>query len=620
MQNAIKNAWLYFAKQMKDVRHSIQYAFRVPHDNHPPTEIPTQPLRFALHVTRDHRKWAIIAICAVLVANVSDAIMIRMLGIVTDSIAEAAETSDFSEAWKWAALYPLTYFFMQSFYRISGFCGMRWITGVQASAYDKLFAYLTSHSASYFSDRFAGALTSKIFNAAMGTTSLMMKFLWEFFPLTINFITYLFLAASADHRLAGFLFAWLMTFMTLNVIFALKKRPLAYHASEQASILKGKMVDSTSNIASVQQFARFSHEQSYVKDFINVHRSAHLRSWQASEWIMIMNGTMLTLMNAGMLLLSVGLLSSGSISVGSVVMMLGIAIQLQRSLFFIGMRMVETMDNYGQVEEGLDELLLPHEIKDKPGAVELALPDGKIEFDDVTFSYESNVVFRNFSLKIPGGQKVGLVGVSGAGKTTLIKLLLRSYELDEGALLFDGTNMEDVTLESLRQHIAMVPQDVSLFHRTIKENIRYGRLDATDEDVMQAAKLAEAHAFISSLPEGYDTLVGERGVKLSGGQRQRIAIARAICKNAKILIMDEATSSLDSESESSIQTALSHLMKDKTVIAIAHRLSTLKAMDRLIVLDQGKIVEDGSHAELLKGKGIYARLWRSQVGGFIVEQ
>lgn len=275
---------------------------------------------------------------------------------------------------------------------------------------------------------------------------------------------------------------------------------------------------------------------------------------------------------------------------------------------------------YGEIEEGLDEVLIPHEIVDQKNATTLITKGGKITWENVDFTYGAQHVFEDFNLTIKPGQRVGLVGHSGAGKTTFVSLLLRQHEVTGGAILIDGQNIAAVTQDSLRNNIAVVPQEPMLFHRSIRENIAYGKPDATDEEIIAVAKKAEAHEFISALSEGYDTLVGERGVKLSGGQKQRIAIARAMLKNAPILILDEATSALDSESEVAIQKALHELMEGKTVIAIAHRLSTLREMDRIIVLDKGEIVEDGTHQELSRGNGIYARLWDHQAGGFLQEE
>ena len=284
------------------------------------------------------------------------------------------------------------------------------------------------------------------------------------------------------------------------------------------------------------------------------------------------------------------------------------------------MEIKTTTKYFGEAREGLEEILSEHLIVDNPKAIDFVFPKGAITIDSIDFNYENTKVFNNFSVTIPAGQKIGFIGRSGAGKTTLVSLLLRHFDVQKGEIRIDGTSITDVKLESLRRAIAFVPQDTSLFHRTILENIKYSNPDATNEDVYHAAKLAQADSFIKNLPEGYETTVGERGVKLSGGQRQRIAIARAFVKNSPILILDEATSSLDSESESAIQDSLESLMKDKTVIAIAHRLSTLKKMDRIVIIKDGKIVEDGVPEDLLKiPNGIFRNMWDHQVKGFIID-
>jgi len=274
---------------------------------------------------------------------------------------------------------------------------------------------------------------------------------------------------------------------------------------------------------------------------------------------------------------------------------------------------------YGEIEEGLEEVVVPLEIIDEPNALKLQANGGKVDWQNVTFEYGENKVFDNFNLTIKPGQRIGLVGPSGAGKTTFVSLLLRQHDITAGAIEIDGQNIAQVTQDSLRENIAVVPQEPLLFHRTIRENIAYGKPDATQAEIIKVAKQAQAHDFISALPEGYDTLVGERGVKLSGGQKQRVAIARAMLKDAPILVLDEATSALDSESEVEIQKALHILMEGKTVVAIAHRLSTLREMDRIIVLEQGVIVEDGAHTELAQAGGTYQKLWEHQAGGFLQE-
>jgi ABC-type multidrug transport system fused ATPase/permease subunit len=307
------------------------------------------------------------------------------------------------------------------------------------------------------------------------------------------------------------------------------------------------------------------------------------------------------------------------ISTSDVVFVLALLSQLTGTLIFIGRAMTIYARTIGEATEGLEELIVPYEIVDKRNAKRLKVNKGLIEWKEVDFEFGENKVFDTFNLTILPGQRVGLVGHSGAGKTTFVSLLLRQHDVTGGAIEIDGQNIATITQDSLRRAIAVVPQEPMLFHRTIRENIAYGKADATDEEIVEVAKKAQAHDFISLLPEGYNTMVGERGVKLSGGQKQRVAIARAMLKNAPILILDEATSALDSESEVAIQKALHILMEGKTVIAIAHRLSTLREMDRIIVLENGSIVEDGSPESLKSSGGVYQRLWEHQAGGFLVE-
>lgn len=581
---------------------------------------PSTPLRFAWYVTRDHRLWAAGAFTAVTLASVLEGCQTYILKILVDTIEQLQEGTDSSihDLWKWGLLYPLLFFVNENIWRTSGFCGMRWITRMESTCRRSLFAYLTDHSSTFFNNRFAGSLTNKISNATRGTHRIMTALLWEFYPLFIGSFVFFTVAYLANPLLAYILAAWLLVFLGINAVMVYRKQHLSYEHATRSSVLKGKMVDTASNISAVHQTGHQSYERDYVERFITDTEQAHFKSWWVSEWILITNGTMLAVFTGLMIGVSIWLIQKGDMTLGSLVMIITIVINFQRNLFFIGSKMTEIMDSYGEVREGLDEILVPHDITDEKDANILHVPNGKVEFSDVLFKYSSEkTVFKSFHLQVDAGQKVGLVGVSGAGKSTLVSLLLRQYDIQSGAITIDDTDIRSVTMESLRSNIAMVPQDTSLFHRTIRENIRYGRLNATDQEVETAAKLAEAHDFIMDLPQQYDTYVGERGVKLSGGQRQRVSFARAIVKNAPILILDEATSSLDSESEAAIQKALESLMKDKTVIAIAHRLSTLKAMDRIIVMDAGRIIEDGTHAELVDTNGIYAKLWSSQVSGFI---
>ncbi|MGH9946441.1 MAG: ABC transporter ATP-binding protein [Pyrinomonadaceae bacterium] len=582
-------------------------------------QIPAKPVAFAREVSVPYRGWVFGAMAAVLVATAASRVSTYVLKLLTDdAIAFGQGNASTDDIWKWVFLFPGIYIANEIIWRSSGFCGMRWITGAVAESNRRLFGYLSEHSATYFSDRHAGALVNKISNASSGIERLIGQWLWQFFPLIVGFAADLYLTYSAHPYFALSLLVWIVIYVPANVFFVSRLHKLSFAYAESSSVLKGKMVDSTSNVDTVQYTGSIEYEKRHIGSHIGNQRFSHLREWWWSEWVLVSNGVLLGIFILSMFAFGMWLISAGEISVGSLVMIIMIVIGLEQRMFFLGQNMTQAVSFYGQVNEGLKELLEPHEIVDKPDAKPLVVKDAEIEFRSLEFAYRGKHVFRGtFDLCIKGGEKVGLVGHSGAGKSTLVSLLLRRFELDGGSISIDGQSVSGITLDSLRKAVAFVPQSTSLFHRSIIENIRYGRLEATDEEVVAAAKLAQADSFIRELPEGYDTKVGERGVMLSGGQRQRISVARAVLRGAPILLLDEATSALDSLSESAIQEALVGLMKDKTVIAIAHRLSTLRAMDRLVIVEDGRIVEDGSHDDLIALGGVYASLWNRQVSGFI---
>ena len=581
--------------------------------------IPKRPIAFALAMSRKHARWALVASLAVLVATAASRLMTWTLKLLTDAaVAYGGGHGELQEVWRWALVFPGVYLFNEFVWRTSGFCGMRWITGAVAEGSARLFAHLSEHSAAYFADRYAGALVNKIANAASGTERLISQWLWQFFPWIVGLAADLWITSLAHPYFALGLVGWTAVYLPVNVFAVARLHKLSFAYAEASSALRGQMVDTTANIDTVQHTGELEHERRFIGKSIGQQWLSHLREWWWSEWLLVTNGLLLAVFIVSMFGIGIHLIGSGRISVGSLVMVVTVVMALEQRMFFLGQNLTQAVSYHGQVAEGLKELLQPHAIEDAPGARPLVVTDAGIRFEALDFSYENARVFAgDFTLVIEGGEKVGLVGHSGAGKTTLVGLLLRQFELGGGRILVDGQSVREVTLESLRRSVALVPQTTSLFHRTILENIRYGRLEASDDDVVEAARLAEADAFIRELPDGYDTRVGERGVKLSGGQRQRIAIARALLRRAKILLLDEATSALDSESEAAIQAALGPLMRDKTVIAIAHRLSTLRAMDRIVVIEQGRIVEDGRHDELVRKGGVYAGLWNSQVSGFI---
>lgn len=581
--------------------------------------IPKNPIGFGLRASIIHKKWAIPAVLFVLSATLLDRYTIVILGNLTDSIA--AGEINFDTVWFWAILYPVVSFIARILWRGSGFTGMRWIMGLISTSYQMLYEHLTLHSKEYFNNRFAGALMNKIGHATNGTENIIEKGLWKFIPLVIGLLGYIVIAWINDFRLGLIVIVWSILFLSLNIWFAVKLQPYATKFYESLSTLKGRIVDSLSNISLVHEYAYVGGERKYIGKFVKKAHDVGLKQWQLFEYTLFINGVLVFVFVLSMVLTSIYLFQQQLISVGSIVVVIAIVAELSSQFLFVGAEIRDAAGAYGEAKEGLEEILSKHLIVDDPDAKALTLTRGNIVIEAVDFDYDNSSVFTNFSLNIKSGEKIGLVGKSGAGKTTFVSLLLRHYDVKNGAIKIDGQDISKVTLESLRRAIAFVPQDTTLFHRSIRENITYSNPQATDAEIVKSAKEAQADEFIKSLPKGYETLVGERGVKLSGGQRQRIAIARAFLKNAPILILDEATSSLDSQSESAIQISLEKLMKGRTVIAIAHRLSTLRKMDRIVVIENGKIAEDGAPEELLqKSNGKFKEMWDHQVKGFIVDE
>lgn len=484
----------------------------------------------------------------------------------------------------------------------------------------ELFAYLQQHSQRYFLSHFAGSLANRIGEVSMSVANTLWTVLFDFWPLIITFSVSLVLLIGVNQELALTLGLWIFVYALISFMLALRCRHYAQKYAAARSLVSGKIVDSVTNIMNAKLFARRDYEQAYLEGYLNMEvKSARKTFWfmERIRWFQFIAAMILML---GIIGHALKIWSENAMSVGDFAMAASLSLMLIEQARGLSRRFLEFFEYVGNINDGVGRIVQPHEILDDVNALPLVVNSGTIQFHKIDFSYvEGKPIFQNLNVLIKSGEKVGLVGFSGSGKSTMLNLMLRLFEPTSGAILIDQQDTQRVSQESLRDSIAMIPQDPMLFHRTLLENIRYGRLDASDDEVIEAAKKAHAHEFIMDTEDGYESLVGERGVKLSGGQRQRIALARAIVKNSTILLLDEATSALDSVTERHIQESLVFLMRNKTVVVIAHRLSTLAHLDRILVFHHGKVVEDGNHTELLQLDDHYARMWNMQAGGFLPE-
>lgn len=487
--------------------------------------------------------------------------------------------------------------------------------------------YLLKQSLSFYQEEFAGRVATKVMQTALSVREVVTKVLNLAVYISVYFISVVVLVFSTDWRLAMPLLVWLAVYFVILRIMLPRLKRVSQKQADARSIMTGRIVDSYTNIMTVKLFSHHSREETYAKEGMNgflqtVYPQMRLvTTLQALVWAI--NSILVFSISA----LAIYLWVNGTVSPGDIAIAVSLSLRLNGMSQWIMWEVSSLFENIGTVQDGINMLAVPADIQDKPEAKALQVAGGRIDFEGVNFSYKGKKentidVFKALNINVAAGEKIGLVGRSGAGKSTLVNLLLRFYDIESGSISIDKQNIANVSQETLRRNISMVTQDTSLMHRSVRENIMYGHPDASEEQMIAAAKQAQAYSFIQTLSDangrtGFDAHVGERGVKLSGGQRQRIAIARVMLKDAPILILDEATSALDSEVESAIQEGLVDIMQNKTVLAIAHRLSTIAQMDRLLVLDEGKIVESGSHHELLLKEGIYAKLWAHQTGGFI---
>jgi len=481
-----------------------------------------------------------------------------------------------------------------------------------------LFHYLHRHSHRYLTENFAGALAHRISETSHGVNNVLWALITELWPITIVIAVANALLLSASPWLGLFSGLWSVGFIAVSLAMSRRTQPLAFAASNARSHTVGMVVDSVSNHATVRSFARLDHERVRLDDAYGSELTTVLRANLAMEHVRLFQFAASAVLKAGTVAVSVWLWSRGRIGVSEFVLAISLALLIIAEVRNLSRRFLELFESLGNVGSGVRAIFQPHELPDHPDARACELESGTIELHEVDFRYPQGAqVFRGLSLSIPAGQRVGLVGLSGSGKSTFVSMIMRLYDAKSGSIRIGGHELCALTQDALHRQIGLIPQDPTLFHRSLRENIRYGRIEATDVEVEEAARRARAHEFIREIPEGYEAMVGERGVKLSGGQRQRIAIARVMLKNAPVLILDEATSSLDSITEQEIQAALDDAMVGKTVIVIAHRLSTIAHLDRILVFSNGEIVEDGSHAELAASRGAYYELWSRQSSGLL---
>lgn len=577
-------------------------------------QLPTTPAAFVRFFIGNFKGWYLAILLLQIAAVVCTILIPWGLGQITRTVSNGLDAQNAFAVLQW----PLTLFAALLvcevlFTRAAAGCHIHVLPLQRRTVTHVVYAYLQQHSHRFISNEFAGALAHRVSEVALGVNQTLSILLFDLIPLLVTLSLATVLLWTASPLMAVFMAGWSAVFIGVCYLLARRSHPLAQQYSAARSTSSGKVVDAVSNLANIRLFARHAFEHTYLGKFLDKEVAAAYRSLGYMEkirWFQTGCGVVLKL---GLLLLALQLWRTQRIDIAAFVMSTSLSLLIISDVGNLSRRFLEFFEATGNISNGVRTLIRPHEVIDTPGAKPLQVERGDIEFRDVGFSYGSDqAIFNHLNIVIPAGQKVGLVGSSGSGKSTLLSLLLRLYDVQKGQVLIDGVDVREVTQHSLHQQIGLIPQEPGLFHRSIRENIHYGRLDASMDEVAEAIHRAGASEFIDSMEHGYESLVGERGVKLSGGQRQRIAIARVLLKNAPILVMDEATSSLDSITERFIQDKLDEIMEDKTVLVVAHRLSTVAHLDRILVFDKGRVVEDGNHHQLLRLGGQYAQLWNRQ--------
>ncbi len=580
-----------------------------------------ETIRLIIRHAKKHKFWLMVCIIGATISSSMQMIWPLFIGQLVDILSQTGEKAELLNS-----IYPIFYnivFVASTLWasnRAFDFAMVKHQVNSIQDITDRCFEYIHRHSYRFFSDNFSGSLVKKVNRLARAFEDIFDIVFYDLYRMAIKIIFTLVVLFYFSPILGGIMGVWLIIFLVAN--YALAKFKLRYDTARASADTKvtGYLADTITNNSNIQLFASNDYENEQFQKVTNNWKKRAEKAWKFEVYIEAGQAALIITLEILIIFICIKLWAADQLTIGQFVIIETYIFEIIIQIWRFGQNIQKIYERLADAEEMTEILNLPHEIQDQENAKELKVISGKIKFENVEFSYskESKKVFDGLSLNIKSGEKVALVGPSGGGKSTIIKLILRLFDLDKGKIIIDNQDISKVTQDSLRSKIALVPQDPILFHRELIENIRYGRKEASDEEVFAAARLAECHEFIMNTPKKYKTLVGERGIKLSGGQRQRIAIARAILKNAPVLILDEATSSLDSESEMLIQKALDNLMKNKTTLIIAHRLSTIMKADKILVLSDGKIIEEGVHADLVNAKGgLYQKLWELQVGGYL---
>ncbi|WP_437270170.1 ABC transporter ATP-binding protein [Stutzerimonas balearica] len=580
-----------------------------------PTVLPSRPLAFLWHYICQ-RPWHFGGLATLVISAAICAVAVQYgMKLLVDAMAEGSDQRATADVWSPLWLFLGLIVVENVFWRLGGWLGCRTVVASCVDIRVDLFRYLTGHPMRYFNEHFAGSLGNRISAVGQAAGTIYGGLAWKIVPPIVDFIGAVVVLLTVDWRMAAALVVFVIMVALLITGFGIRGRSKHQRFAAQAARVGGELVDAVSNVWTIKAFSARDREAQRLAQEIGSEARAQRRSWMYLEKARVLHDICLSLMAGGMLVWAIRSWLGGSVSAGDVVLVSALTFRILHGSRDLALALVDTTQQVGAIADTLRIINQPHGLADPEPR--LTLEAGDIDFEHVRFGYpERPAIFEDFNLHIPAGQAVGIVGASGAGKSTLLALLQRLDDVHGGQILIDGQDVRHVSQDSLREKIAVVPQETALFNRSILENIRYGRPAASDEEVYEAARHAFCDGFIRELPEGYRTLVGERGVMLSGGQRQRLGIARAFLKDAPILILDEATSALDTQSEAEIQDALNQLIQGRTVVAVAHRLSTLAGFDRIVVLREGHIVEDGPPHELRRRGGEFEALWRMQAEGF----